>query len=232
MAGNELALDAPVEQPKTHKVADNTPLVSNEDMRNFAGANSGAASGGKAFEFGVADKSDVEANQPLNFDEHPLKNFDQCGPDRENIGNERNIVYWPTEKGEAFEQAAEQMLNGPERAAKKDLSPEESKSAEDVAANVKKFFDSDDAASKNTGTDSFLANLDRMSDAREKLDEALGGMAPEKMDDVIAAANEKLKPQGMRIERLPDTDEVWMKQSKSGQPDTVVFAKKASCPTS
>lgn len=232
MAGNELATDAAVEQPKTHKVADNAPLVSNEDMRSFAGANSGATSGGRAIEFGAADKSDVEVNEPLDFSQHPLAKFDQCAPDRENIGNERNIVYWPTEKGEAFSQAAEQVLSGPERPARKDLSSEDNKSAEDVAANVKQFFDSDDAASKNTGTDSFLANLDRMSDAREKLEEALGGMPPDKMDDVIAAANQKLKPQGMRIERLPDTDEVWMKQSKSGQPDTVVFAKKASCPTS
>ncbi|MBK9620967.1 MAG: hypothetical protein IPO31_17475 [Candidatus Obscuribacter sp.] len=124
------------------------------------------------------------------------------------------------------------MLNGPERQAKKDLSPEDNKSADDVAANVKDFFNSSDAATKNSGTDSFLANLDRMSDAREKLGETLSGMAPEKMDDVIAAANEKLKPEGMRIERLPDTDEVWMKQSKPGQPDSIVFAKKASCPTS
>ncbi len=231
MAGNELALDAPVEQPKTHKVAD-TPLVSNEDMKNFAGANSGATFGGKSIEFGAADKSDGEANEPLDFSQHPLAKFDQCGPDRENIGNDRNIVYWPTEKGEAFEQAAEQMLNGPERQAKKDLSPEDNKSADDVAANVKDFFNSSDAATKNSGTDSFLANLDRMSDAREKLGETLSGMAPEKMDDVIAAANEKLKPEGMRIERLPDTDEVWMKQSKPGQPDSIVFAKKASCPTS
>ncbi|MBK9202940.1 MAG: hypothetical protein IPL73_10985 [Candidatus Obscuribacter sp.] len=225
MAGNELALDAPVEQRKTHKVAD-TPLVSNEDMKNFAGANSGATFGGKSIEFGAADKSDGEANEPLDFSQHPLAKFDQCGPDRENIGNDRNIVYWPTEKGEAFEQAAEQMLNGPERQAKKDLSPEDNKSADDVAANVKDFFNSSDAATKNSGTDSFLANLDRMSDAREKLGETLSGMAPEKMDDVIAAANEKLKPEGMRIERLPDTDEVWMKQSKPGQPDSIVFAKK------
>lgn len=232
MAGNDLVSDAAAEKPKVHQVSDTAPLVSNEDMKNFAGANSGSTSGGRAIEFGPDDKSDGQASESLDFSQHPLAKFDQCGPDYENIGTDKSKLYWPTEKGEAFSQAAEQMLSGPERPARKDLSAEDSKSAEDVAANVKKFFDSDEAASKNSGTDSFLANLDRMSDAREKLDETLGGMAPEKMDDVIAAANEKLKPQGMRIERLPDTDEVWMKQSKPGQPDTVVFAKKASCPTS
>lgn len=125
-----------------------------------------------------------------------------CDPDFRYTGKGNNREMEPTEKRLQFDRWAYDSLNGPERPAPADLTPEEKKHSEDIAKLAKEIQD------KGLDDKDRDKNLKSLSDMIKDL------VFPEGQR-VLDAVNATLKDSHARIAFVPQTGEVWMGNSGS-----------------
>lgn len=210
MANNSMEADAAPER-NIASPSDNTkPLVSNEDMSNYSVTITPRI---------MNDHMSVQSKelQSLDFGQHPISGYDACEPSHKPMdGSGRAPELTP--KGEAYLGAARDALTSPERPAPNDLSDENKRNVDSIAKGAEDY-------SKGIG------NNPNNEENFKKLQESINKVPSKDMDDVLAAANEKLKSQGLRIEQVPGTKEIWMgkKEDSSGRHYLHTRLREADC---
>lgn len=210
MANNSMEADAAPER-NIASPSDNTkPLVSNEDMSNYSVTVNPRI---------MNDHISVQSKelQSLDFGQHPISGYDACEPSHKPMdGSGRAPELTP--KGEAYLGAARDALTSPERPAPNDLSDENKRNVDSIAKGAEDY-------SKGIG------NNPNNEENFKKLQESINKVPSKDMDDVLAGANEKLKSQGLRIEQVPGTKEIWMgkKEDSSGRHYLHTRLREADC---
>lgn len=210
MANNSMEADAAPER-NIASPSDNTkPLVSNEDMSNYSVTITPRI---------MNDHMSVQSKelQSLDFGQHPISGYDACEPSHKPMdGSGRAPELTP--KGEAYLGAARDALTSPERPAPNDLSDENKRNVDSIAKGAEDY-------SKGIG------NNPNNEENFKKLQESINKVPSKDMDDVLAGANEKLKSQGLRIEQVPGTKEIWMgkKEDSSGRHYLHTRLREADC---
>lgn len=210
MANNSMEADAAPER-NIASPSDNTkPLVSNEDMSNYSVTITPRI---------MNDHMSVQSKelQSLDFGQHPISGYDACEPSHKPMdGSGRAPELTP--KGEAYLGAARDALTSPERPAPNDLSDENKRNVDSIAKGAEDY-------SKGIG------NNPNNEENFKKLQESINKVPSKDMDDVLAGANEKLKSQGLRIEQMPGTKEIWMgkKEDSSGRHYLHTRLREADC---
>lgn len=217
MANNSMEADAAPER-NVASPSDNTkPLVSNEDMSNYSASISPRI---------MNDHMSVQSKE-LNFAEHPISGYDACEPSFKPMdGSGRAPELTP--KGEAYLGAARDAVNSPEKPAPKDLSDENKRNVDSIAKGAAEF---DKGIGQDLGSSDLAKRFEKNEKDLAQLKDSINKVPSKDMDDVLAGVNEKLKSQGLRIEQVPGTKEIWMgkKEDSSGRHYLHTRLREADC---
>lgn len=207
MANSSMEADTAPER-NVASPSDNTkPLVNNEYMSNYS----------VTITPRIMNDHMSQEKPSLNFAEHPISGYDACEPSHKPMdGSGRAPELTP--KGEAYLGAARDALTSPERPAPTDLNDENKRNVDSIAKGAEDY-------SKGIG------NNPNNEENFKKLQESINKVPSKDMDDVLAGANEKLKSQGLRIEQVPGTKEIWMgkKEDSSGRHYLHSRLREANC---
>lgn len=220
MANNSMEADTAPER-NVASPSDNTkPLVSNEDMSNYSVTITPRI---------MNDHMSVQSKElpSLDFGQHPISGYDACEPSHKPMdGSGRAPELTP--KGEAYLGAARDALTSPERPAPNDLSDENKRNVDSIAKGAAEF---DKGIVRDFGSDDFAEKFKKHENDLTELQESLNKVPSKDMEDVLAGVNEKLKSQGLRIEQVPGTKEIWMgkKEDATGSHYLHTRLREANC---
>ncbi|MBX9939267.1 MAG: hypothetical protein K2Y32_08450 [Candidatus Obscuribacterales bacterium] len=152
----------------------------------------------------------------LDFDEVPIPGYDNCGPDHK-LALEFNDN----------EKAGIDALNSPKREVPQNLSPQQKELAQSAVEGAKTFKETLD--DKNLSQERF-EKLDR---GYNQLQESIQKLPDRDKDGAIAAMNKDLEAHGMRIERVPQTNDVYLGyKTDNGDYKLGPRLQKGECPSS
>lgn len=152
----------------------------------------------------------------LDFDEAPIPGYDNCGPDHK-LALEFNDN----------EKAGIDALNSPKREVPQNLSPQQKELAESAVEGAKTFKEALD--DKNLTQERF----EKSDRGYNQLQESIQKLPDSEKDGAIAAMNRDLDALGMRIERVPQTNDVYLGyKTENGDYELGPRLQKGGCPSS
>jgi len=214
MPSDQTTTDNALDQSNLKVADDTSSLVSNGDMRNYLSST-------KAQQ---AENSESVPAKDVDFNSHPITGYDNCGTNQNHYNDSASSSGLSPNQ-----QAAERALHGPRQEPPENLSPQQTEESKNFLDGAKDFQQSQEQFGKDSDT---LTFLDRADKSFEKMADSIDRLPNKERDGAIAAINKELEKEGRRIERVPETNDIYMGYIGNGHTNVGPRIKKGECPVS
>lgn len=176
--------------------SDNTkPLVSLEDMARFS----------TTIAQGSRSDNISQTVRELEFSPRSFAGYDALKSDYK---SQSPVM---SENGKVFGSAYDNAIKSPEKPVPSDFSAVMERNVDSIAKGVENNIKAYENSYSEPGY------IKRIRDSYKEIEESLNKVLPKDMDKVLAAVNEKLKLQGVRVQLVPGTNALWI--GDKGDPD-------------
>ena len=207
MADRKDSADAVESQKAPLMDGSSRDLVTAEDMQHYQS---------HIGQYQIQNSASLE--RMLDFDEVPIPGYDNCGPD-----HKMALEFNDNEK------AGIDALNGPRKDVPQNLSPQQKELAQSAVEGAKNFKETLDDKDSPLSIEKF----EKSDKAYEQLQESIRKLPDREKDGAIAQMNKDLDALGMRIERVPQTNDVYLGyKTEIGDYELGPRLLKGECPSS
>lgn len=218
MASDRETADSSADRNIVNSGSDNIPLVTNKDMEQFQ------------------HSTDTQIQMPydagrspyqFNFDEHPLKGYDNCGP----VTGDAQGTRENNEFGDnSNERVGREALNKPGPDAPANLSPQQKEAVDGFLQGNKDHEKTHEQFNADRDVLKFLDNAEKSD---EQMRKSLEGLSDKDQEGAIGAINKELAKNNQKIARAPETGDIYIGSIDSdGKVDRERRLVKGHCPTS
>lgn len=196
MGSDRTTANDSAEQQAIAPAGDSKPLVTNQDMQQFQ------------LKTDTQYQFPPPSLQQFNFDQHPLKGYDNCGPVKGDAeGTRENNEFGDNSN----ERVGRDALNKPSPEAPASLSPEQQK-AVDTFVQGNNGFNKAQEDLKNGGN--IIDHIDSIDKSSEMMQKSLESLSGKELEGAIGAINKELAKTGQKIAQSPETGDIYMGSKK------------------